>query len=53
MEEENYFIRLEYTERKGPGAGLSMSLSTLSAFMRAGERKPSTQPVISRPLKKL
>jgi hypothetical protein len=52
MEEDNYFIRPKYTALKRPGTGLRMGLSILSAFIQAGERKPSRQPVISQPLKK-
>jgi phytoene/squalene synthetase len=53
IEQENYLIRPEYTERKSLGTGLRMGLSTLSAFIHAGERESSHQPAISQPLRKL
>lgn len=51
IEQENYFLRPEYTERKSLSTGLRMGLSTLSALIHGKETLP--QPVVSQPLRKL
>jgi phytoene/squalene synthetase len=53
IEQENYLIRPEYTERKSLGTGLHMALSTLSALIHAGERESSAPPAASQSLRKL
>ena len=53
IEQENYFLRPEYNERKRLGTGLRMGLSTLSALINAGEKESLHQPVVSQSLRKL
>ena len=53
IEQENYFLRPEYNERKRLGTGLRMGLSTLSALINIRERKTSHPPVVSQSLRKL
>lgn len=53
MEQEHYFLRPAYNERKSLGTGLRMGLSTLSALIHVRERKALTQPVVSQSLRKL
>jgi phytoene/squalene synthetase len=53
IEQENYFLRSEYTERKSLGTGLGMALSTLSALINVGKKETMPQTVISQSLRKL
>jgi hypothetical protein len=53
MEQEDYFLRPAYTERRSVGTGLRMGLSTLSAWLRVQESKPLNQPAVSQSLRKL
>jgi len=53
IQQENYFLRPEYNERKRLGTGLRMGLSTLSTLIHVGEREPSHRPVVSQSLRKL
>jgi phytoene/squalene synthetase len=53
IEQENYYLRREYMERKSFGTGLRMSLSTLSALIHARETETGTQSFVSQSLKKL
>ena len=52
IERENYFLRSAYTERKSPGSGLRMGLSTLAAWMNVRQRETIPQPVVSQSLRK-
>ena len=51
IEQENYFLRPEYTERKGLRTGLRMGVSTLSALINVKEKLP--QALVSQSLRKL
>ena len=53
MEQENYLLRPEYSERKRLGTGLRMGLNVLSSVMGARGAQPLPQSVISQPLRKL
>jgi phytoene/squalene synthetase len=53
IEQENYILRPEYSERKSLGTGLRMGLSTLSALINGSGRKALHQPVVSQSLRKL
>jgi len=53
IEEEGYFLRPEYNERKSFGTGLQMGLSTLSALINWREAETYRQPFVSQPLRKL
>ena len=53
IEEEGYFLRPEYNERKSFGTGLQMGLSTLSALIDWREAETYRQPFVSQPLRKL
>jgi phytoene/squalene synthetase len=53
IEREHYFLRPEYSERKSPGTGLRMGLSTLSALAHFREEETLPQSFDSRSLKKL
>jgi phytoene/squalene synthetase len=53
IEQENYFLRPAYTERKRLGTGLRMGLSTLSALINIRARETLRQPVVSQSLRKL
>jgi len=53
IEEEGYFLRPEYNERKRFGTGLRMSLSTLSALVNWRETEAYHQPFVSESLRKL
>jgi phytoene/squalene synthetase len=53
IEQENYSLRPEYTERKSLGTGLRMGISILSALVNVKEREMLHQPVVSQPLRKL
>ena len=52
IEQEDYFLRPEYTERKSFSTGVRMGLSTLSAVLHSGEQKTLHRPVVSQPLRK-
>jgi phytoene/squalene synthetase len=52
MEQENFFLRPEYTERKSFSTGVRMGLSTLSALLHSGEQKTLHRPVVSQSLRK-
>jgi phytoene/squalene synthetase len=47
IEQEGYFLRPEYTERKSFSTGVRMGLSTLSALFHIKERKTLSRPVVS------
>jgi len=47
IEMEDYFLRPAYSERKSPGTGLRMTLSTLSALIHSSDRKALPPPVVS------
>jgi phytoene/squalene synthetase len=53
IEQENYCLRQEYTERKRFGTGVRMGVSTLSALIHGIGKKTLSQPVISQPFRKL
>jgi phytoene/squalene synthetase len=53
FEEEGYFLRPEYSERKSLSTGLRMGWSTLSALIGFGEEKVLHQPVVPQPVRKL
>ena len=53
IEQENFFLRPEYTERKSFSTGVRMGLSTLSAVLHSGEQKTLHRPVVSQSLRKL
>jgi phytoene/squalene synthetase len=53
IEQEHYFLRPEYTERKSLGTGLRMGLSTLSALINWRHAEPLQQPIVSQSLRKL
>ena len=53
IEQENYILRPEYSERKSFGAGLRMGRSTLSALINVSGRKALPQAVASQLLRKL
>ena len=53
IEEENYFLRPAYSERKSLGTGLRMGLATLSACINLRGRKTMSQPVVSHSLREL
>jgi phytoene/squalene synthetase len=53
IEQENYILRPEYSERKSLGIGLRMGLSTLSALITVSGRKALPQGVVSRSLRKV
>lgn len=53
LEQESYFLRPEYSERKSLGTGLRMGLSTLSALIHTGSREALPQPIISQSLREL
>ena len=53
MEQENYLLRPEYSERKSLGTGLRMGLNILSSVLSSRGSQPLAQPVISQPLRKL
>jgi len=52
IEQEDYFLRPKYTERKSLGTGIGMGLSTLSALLPIGERKKLPRPAASQSLRK-
>ncbi len=53
IEQEDYSLRPDYSERKGVGAGLHMGLLTLSSLMNLRGLETAPQPVVSQPLRKL
>jgi phytoene/squalene synthetase len=53
IEQEHYFLRPQYTERKSLGTGLRMGLSTLSALMDWRHAETLQQPIVSQSLRKL
>lgn len=53
LEQENYSLRPEYTERKSFGAGLQMGLSTLLSLIHFRETEKLPQPAVSQSLRKL
>ena len=53
IEQEGYFLRPEYRERKSVSTGLRMGVSTLSTWLHPGERKTLPPRVVSQSLKKL
>ena len=53
FEQEDYFLRPEYSERKSFQTGLQMGLSTLSAFLDVREQKVLQQPGVPQPMRKL
>ncbi len=53
IEQENYILRPDYSERKSLGTGLRMGLSTLSASINVSSRKALPQAVVLRSLRKL
>jgi phytoene/squalene synthetase len=53
IEQENYCLRPEYTERKSLGTGLQMGLSTLSALINWRRAESLSQPFVSQLLRKL
>jgi phytoene/squalene synthetase len=53
MEQENYYLRPAYTERKSFATGLKMGLSTLSALVNWRQAETLHQPVVSQSLRKL
>lgn len=53
IEQEDYFLRPEYRERKSFSTGLRMGVSTLSTWLHLGERKTLPPQVVSQSLKKL
>ena len=53
IEQEQYFLRSAYAERKRLGTGLRMGLSALSALINSGARETLHQPVVSQSLRKL
>ncbi len=53
IEQENYILRPEYSERKSLGTGLRMGLSTLSALINVSGRKALPQGAVSQLLRKL
>ena len=53
IEQENYILRPEYSERKSLGTGLHMGLSTLSALINGRNRKILPQAVVSQSWRKI
>jgi phytoene/squalene synthetase len=53
MEQEDYFLRPEYTERKSLSTGLRMGLSMLSALIHGRRPEKFSQPIPSQSLRKL
>jgi phytoene/squalene synthetase len=53
MEQEDYTLRPEYSERKSFSTGLRMGLSTLSTLLHPLERKTLPRPAASQSLRKL
>ncbi len=53
IEQENFFLRPAYTERKSFSTGLRMGVSILSTLLHPGKRKTSPRPVVSQSLRKL
>jgi hypothetical protein len=53
FEQEDYFLRPEYSERKSFQTGLRMGLSTLSALLDVREQKVLQQPGVPQSLRKL
>ena len=52
IEQENFFLRPEYTERKSFSTGLRMGLSLLSTLLHPVEQKTLPGPVASQSLRK-
>ena len=52
FEQEDYFLRPEYSERKSIQTGLRMGLSTLSALIGFHDEKGIHQPVVPQPVRK-
>jgi phytoene/squalene synthetase len=52
IEQENFFLRPEYMERKSFSTGVRMGLSALSTLLHSGESKASPRPVVSQSLRK-
>jgi phytoene/squalene synthetase len=53
IEQEGYILRPEYSERKSPGVGVRMGLSTLASFIKWRETETLPQSVVSQSLRKL
>ena len=53
IEQEEYILRPEYSERKSPGTGVRMGLSTLASLIKGRETETLPQPVVSQSLRKL
>jgi phytoene/squalene synthetase len=53
IEQEDYYLRPAYNERKSFGVGFQMGLQTLSSMMKLGELEASHQPITSQSLGKL
>lgn len=53
IEQENYRLRPQYSERKSISTGLRMGLSTLSSLIHLREAETMPQPIVSRSLRKL
>ena len=53
IEQENYFLRRQYSERKRFGTGLRMGLSTLSALLNWRETEAIPQSTVSQLLRNL
>ena len=53
IEQEHYFLRPVYSERKSRGTGLRMGLATLSALIHGRNNETLHQPVGSQSLRKL
>jgi phytoene/squalene synthetase len=53
IQNENYFLRPQYGERKSIGTGLRMGLLTLSSLIHLHEAETPPQPFVSQSLRKL
>jgi phytoene/squalene synthetase len=53
IEQEDYCLRPDYSERKSFGAGIQMGLSILSSVLNTHRMKSLPQPVISQSLREL
>lgn len=53
IEQEEYCLRPDYSERKSFGAGVRMGLSVLSTVLHTGRTRSLPQPVISQSLREL
>jgi hypothetical protein len=50
LEREDYWLRPQYAERSGFGAGLRMGWLALSSVMNTRGMRTATRPIVSRPL---